>query len=329
MSDKLVSIVIPTYNNANVIGQTLDSLISQEYSKWEAICVDDGSSDTTTEIIEDYVQKDSRIKIIKRTELPKGGSHCRNIGIKNAFGDYLILLDGDDILSPDCLKRRVLDMDSSSYEFIVYRMVTFEDGKVIGKNVGDKTIRKPLYAFASAHAVWQISQPIYRIDFIRKLGGLDIEFLRMQDIEFELRAVALSKDKYRLKLDNPSPNCFYRLSNKAVTSTKYKLTLSQYDRFANLVYNLRQNGLLPNDNLFRKSLLCLILGSYLVGLTPKLYDKSIDIDLTETFKTHNIKEDLHWFERTILSLVDLFQKRPKLYFKISWFVRRAIMYIYM
>lgn len=329
MTDKLVSIVIPTFNNANVIGQTLDSLESQIYTNWEAICVDDGSSDSTTEVIEKYTQKDSRIRLLRRTELPKGGSHCRNIGIQNAIGEYLILLDGDDMLSQECLKDRVEDMNNSSYDFIVYRMVTYRDGKIVGKNVGDKTIRKPLYAFASAHAVWQITQPIYRIDFIRKLGGLDIGFLRMQDIEFELRAVALSCENYKSNLDSSNPDCYYRLSNKATTSEKYKLTLSQYDRFANLVYKLKDNGLLPNNRLFRKSLLCLILGSYLVGLTSKLYDNSIDIDLNDAFKSHDIKKDLHWPERTMLNFVNLFSKYPKLHFKAAWFVRRVIMYVYM
>lgn len=329
MDDKLVSIVIPSFNNSNVIGETLESLINQSYKNWEAICVDDGSTDTTVEIIDHYIKQDKRIKLVKRQKLPKGGSHCRNIGIENATGEYLILLDGDDILLPDCLKRRVTEMNDSSYDFIVYRMITFKDGKVIGRNVGDKTISKFIYAFASAHAVWQITQPIYRMDFVRKLGGLDLNFLRMQDIEFELRAVAQSKGNFCINLDDITPDCYYRLSDKITTAAKYELTLSQYDRFTNLVYTLKNKGMFENDSLYRKSLLCLLLGSYLVGLTPQLYDNKLKIDISNTFKAHNPKNDLHLFERLILSTVNLFKKWPQVHFKISWFARRAIMYIYM
>lgn len=329
MCNKLVSIVIPTFNNAGVVGQTIESLQAQKYPNWEALFVDDGSSDSTIDIIKSYRFLDFRINIIKRDELPKGGSHCRNIGINNAKGDYLILLDSDDILTPNCIKKRVEEMNNSKYDFIVNRMVTFKDSLILGKNVGDKTIKKPLYAFAGGHAVWQITQPIYRMDFIRKLGGLDLDFLRLQDIEFELRATALSEGNFLLKLNTPEVDCYYRLSNSNITASKYLLTLEQYDKFANLVYKLREVGHLKSDCLFRKSLLCLVLSSYMVGAVPKIYDKSISIDFNNVFRTHDVKTDLHGTERIVLSFIDSLKRWPSLLYRVSWFVRRVIMFVYM
>lgn len=329
MNTKIVSIVIPTFNNASVIDQTIESLQAQSYTNWEALFIDDGSTDSTIEIIENYRRQDNRINILKRTDPPKGGSHCRNIGIKNAKGDYLILLDGDDILSPYCLQKRIEEIENSKYDFIVNRMVTFKDDVILGKNVGDKTIKKPLYAFAGGHAVWQISQPIYRMDFIRKLGGLDQSFLRLQDIEFQLRAIALSDGNFLLKLNDPQIDCYYRLSNSHVTTSKYLLALNHHDKFATLVYKLRKDGYLKDNRLFRKSLLCLILSSYMAGAAARIYDKSIIIDFNKVFINHNIKVDLHWSDHIILSTVEKFKKWPTILFRTSWLFRHLIMFIYM
>ena len=76
----LVSIIIPTYNRAHLIGETLDSVLAQTYQNWECIIVDDGSSDNTDEVIGAYVEKDSRFKYYHRSDkdLPKEPSASRN-----------------------------------------------------------------------------------------------------------------------------------------------------------------------------------------------------------------------------------------------------------
>jgi glycosyltransferase involved in cell wall biosynthesis len=79
----LVSVIIPTYNRAHLIGETLDSVLAQTYTNWECIIVDDGSSDNTDEFVGKYVKKDSRFKYYHRPEehLP-GGNGARNYGFK-------------------------------------------------------------------------------------------------------------------------------------------------------------------------------------------------------------------------------------------------------
>lgn len=62
MSDKLVSIIIPVYNRALLIGETLDSILCQSYANWECLLIDDGSSDNTAQIVNDYVLRDSRFQ---------------------------------------------------------------------------------------------------------------------------------------------------------------------------------------------------------------------------------------------------------------------------
>ena len=79
MMNALVSIIIPTFNRAHLLGETLNSVINQTYSNWECIVVDDGSSDYTEQLMEFYIQKDPRIIFVRRPDnRPKGANACRN-----------------------------------------------------------------------------------------------------------------------------------------------------------------------------------------------------------------------------------------------------------
>jgi glycosyltransferase involved in cell wall biosynthesis len=104
--EALVSIVIPSYNRESLISETLNSVKAQTYTNWECIVVDDGSTDNTISVVESYVNKDNRFKLIKRNREPKGAPTCRNIGLENAKGEYVIFLDSDDILFPHAIQSR-------------------------------------------------------------------------------------------------------------------------------------------------------------------------------------------------------------------------------
>jgi glycosyltransferase involved in cell wall biosynthesis len=109
MSDQpLVSIIIPTYNRAHLIGETLDSVLAQTYQNWECIIVDDGSSDNSDEVIEEYTKKDTRFKNYHRPEehLP-GGNGARNYGFKMSQGEYIQWFDSDDLMDNDYLNFKV------------------------------------------------------------------------------------------------------------------------------------------------------------------------------------------------------------------------------
>jgi glycosyltransferase involved in cell wall biosynthesis len=93
------SVIIPAYNCGHLIGETLDSALSQEYQDFEIIIVNDGSSDNTRDIIEDYAKRyHPRIEIINQENRGEGGA--RNAGIKQAKGRYLAFLDSDDLWFP-------------------------------------------------------------------------------------------------------------------------------------------------------------------------------------------------------------------------------------
>ena len=103
--EPVVSIIVPAYNADRFINETIDSILKQTYDSWELIIVNDGSTDKTKEIIGKYISSDSRIRIINQSN--KGVSIARNTGIENAQGQFIALLDADDLWLEDNLKEKV------------------------------------------------------------------------------------------------------------------------------------------------------------------------------------------------------------------------------
>ncbi|TCL36080.1 glycosyl transferase family 2 [Anaerospora hongkongensis] len=101
MNNNFVSIIIPAYNVGQFISETLESIQRQTFDNWEAIIVDDGSTDNTIEVVKNFTQNDKRFRLICQ---PNGGvSNARNTGLLAASGTYLSFLDGDDMWKPTFL----------------------------------------------------------------------------------------------------------------------------------------------------------------------------------------------------------------------------------
>lgn len=119
MNNPLVSIIIPTYNRAHLIGETLDSVLAQTYENWECIIVDDGSTDNSAEVIGDYVKRDGRFQYHKRPEdRAKGGNAARNYGFEVSKGEYVNWFDSDDIMLTEFLKTKV-ELFTPSLNFVI------------------------------------------------------------------------------------------------------------------------------------------------------------------------------------------------------------------
>ena len=101
-----VSVIVPIYNVEQYLAECLDSVLQQPGVDLEVVCIDDCGTDSSIEILDEYRQRDSRIRLVEHSE-NKGLSAARNTGIENAQGDYVLLLDSDDLLKPDTLALQV------------------------------------------------------------------------------------------------------------------------------------------------------------------------------------------------------------------------------
>lgn len=101
----MISVIVPIYNVAEYLPRALDSILAQTYKDWEAILVDDGSTDDSPRIVDDYAAKDARFKVIHQSN--GGVSAARNTGLDNASGEYIAWVDPDDVAHPDMLEKLV------------------------------------------------------------------------------------------------------------------------------------------------------------------------------------------------------------------------------
>ncbi len=118
-----ISVIVPAYNVEKYVGDTLESLISQSFTDFEVIAVNDGSQDSTKAVIDDFCKKDNRISCISQQNA--GVSAARNTGLAQASGKYIVFLDSDDLLAPDSLMSFYTAMESTDADMAVGRIQNF------------------------------------------------------------------------------------------------------------------------------------------------------------------------------------------------------------
>ena len=128
MNNPLVSIIIPTYNRAHLIKETLDSIIAQTYNNWECIVVDDGSIDNTATVLESYIKKDNRFQYHTRPSTRKKGANaCRNYGFEISKGEYVNWFDSDDLMHPEKIELEVKELINSGFSFVISSSMVFKE----------------------------------------------------------------------------------------------------------------------------------------------------------------------------------------------------------
>lgn len=126
MRNLKVTIIMATFNRAVFIEETLQSIISQSYTNWECIIIDDGGTDNTLEVIQPILNDDARFKYLIRNEkYKKGLPGCRNQGLDMATGDCIVFFDDDDLVHPENLKICVSELTPSDVHFCRYLRTVF------------------------------------------------------------------------------------------------------------------------------------------------------------------------------------------------------------
>jgi glycosyltransferase involved in cell wall biosynthesis len=118
MNNPLVSIIVPCYNQAQFLGEALQSVLDQTYENWECIIVNDGSSDNVEEVSIKWIENDSRFKYFHKENA--GVSSARNLGISHALGEFILPLDADDKISRDYIDLAIIAFQEDSLLKVVY-----------------------------------------------------------------------------------------------------------------------------------------------------------------------------------------------------------------
>lgn len=202
----LVSVIMSVYNRQNYLCRAIDSLFKQTYTNWELIAVDDGSTDNSSSLLNDYKTKSEKIKIIYQRH--KNLSSARNNGIRNSSGSYLTFLDSDDEYKENHIELRInymlkkmdLDLLHGGVEVIGSQFVPDKDDK---------------------HKQIHLSQCAIGATFFGKryvfdqLGGFNEDITYSEDSEFLSRA----KKVYKVKKVDFSTYIYHRETPDSITNS--------------------------------------------------------------------------------------------------------------
>lgn len=250
----LVSIIIPTCNNANTICRSVDSCINQIYKNIEIIVIDDGSTDNTKEVLSKY-NTDKRFKYIYQENQER--SAARNHGLDVAKGEYIQFLDSDDEIYPTKIEKQVNFLDANPEYFLVYCGVEYKDefGQVthtlepkINGNI-DYEILKGNFLV--------IHSPLFRKTDIR----FDVKLNRLEDWKFWIYVIQNKKiayideilcdvyiekqlsKKYILKMLQGDINIYSELlKNAQFRKYKFNLLFLKLKKYMQYFYHLIKSG---------------------------------------------------------------------------------------
>lgn len=193
----LVSVIMPAYNSEKYIGKSIESVLAQDYEKFELIIVDDGSKDGTKSIVEQYAKNDIRIKLLEQAN--QGVSAARNKGLDTATGEYVAFLDSDDLWDADNLSVMVQAAECTKSGLVCASMdiinadgtrqkanTAYKDGELMDFVTNNNEIR----------FFWGIGSVIIRRDILEKYHiRFDEGIAIMEDIGFYIKIFAVTNLK--------------------------------------------------------------------------------------------------------------------------------------
>lgn len=265
MNSPVVSLIVPCYNQAQYLGEALQSVLNQSFTKWECIIVNDGSLDCTEEIALNWCKKDSRFIYFKKEN--GGLSSARNAGLQLSKGDYIQFLDSDDLLAPDKLFYSIKLFDANTKLDVVITNYNMLDSK-------DTQIKPPVYNISNVHFSFDTIVNQWDIDFtipihcalFKKSSVGNLQFNEMLKAKEDwLFWVQFFKNSYNVTFINQQL-VSYRLHEKSMTQSasymvesqslalvliKEELSTAQYEAFLLKRLNFYKQKYL--DNAFKYS----------------------------------------------------------------------------
>ena len=197
-----VTVIIPTFNRASIVGRAIRSVLGQTYQDWELIVVDDCSTDGAEQAVRSF--SDNRIKYIRHDQ-NRGGGAARNTGIRCAQGEYVAFLDSDDEWLPEKLQKELgVFRDSDPTVVLVYtgKMMLDETGRVLEIRMPTKS-GWVYEALLDWNFIGSCSRAMVKKQALERVAGFDEKFVAHQDSDLWLRVAKVSRVA-------PVPNCLVK-----------------------------------------------------------------------------------------------------------------------
>ncbi len=207
--------------------------------------MDDGSEDGAQDIIKKHLDADNRFRFFQRNKTPKGAPTCRNIGIENAKGDYIIFLDSDDLLTTTCLEYRIkMTLLHPEYDFWVFGTYIFYNKPGDSSDLWNLLHKDndDLFRFILYDNPWSTSGPLWKKQTVQFLNGFDEAAYCWQDWEFHIRAIINNFGYW--KCDEDYHDSFYRkrgpiVSDKKNHLVKFKSLINLFGKIEPIINNNR------------------------------------------------------------------------------------------
>jgi glycosyltransferase involved in cell wall biosynthesis len=198
-----VSIIIPMYNRASLLPETLDSILAQTYANWECILVDDGSTDETINVARSYACRDSRFRVYSRpSNVRKGANACRNYGFSLSDGEFIQWFDSDDLMNSSLLQS-TLDVFETDTDFVIFGSGEFSghwSGEITPKSIINDLNQNSVYSILVGDSWFGTPQAIFRKKYFNQKELFDLTLQRNQETEFFIR-ILLSKPTIKFKVE--------------------------------------------------------------------------------------------------------------------------------
>ena len=222
----LISVIIPARGRRSLLEETMASLQSQTLADWEAIVVDDHSPDDTAAWLASAAARDDRIRPLTRVGPVGGANVARNQGVAASQGKYVVFLDSDDLLEPDCLQLRSQFLEADpQLDFTVHAMRCFQtvpnDTDLAWNTLTDEDDFERYLIFDGP---WQTVCATWRRTALDRIGPWDPAVLSLQDLDFHIRSLTVGL-RYR-KIN--AWDCHYRLPHNRDTITHDNRSLAHY-----------------------------------------------------------------------------------------------------
>lgn len=240
-----ISVIIPIYNTGKYLAECLDSVLAQTLSDIEIICINDGSTDNSAEILAKYEKKDSRIKTINIKN--QGVVVARNIGVANAQSELIFPLDSDDIIDPTTLEKLYSHFMSGDGDIITCRVMMF------GEKLGELVLAKPTKLNMSKNNCLVNAALLKKSDFL-KCGGYSEDCkIALEDYDLWLNLLFKHNKKiyrvqeilfyYRIKDKSESRNWQHREEHE-------RLVKNMYNKYPNIKIYSRIESIIKNFHKF-------------------------------------------------------------------------------